>query len=142
LDLKSKSLSKLRRDKSSTSNEAEKGRERSKSKSPRNSRFIPGIRITELKLVSRTAEQQRSENSTPKVEHLAVNDESEPVEEEEITERIDPAKVADPVEAESESSKPVEDEVTLMETLTESRVLELEANRVVETVVEHQVSIL
>jgi hypothetical protein len=38
----------------------------------------------------------------------------------------------------ADPEKTVEDDVTLMETLTESRVLELEANRVVETVVEHQ----
>lgn len=132
VDLKSKSLSKLRRDKS-TSNGAEKVRARSKSKSPRNSRFIPGVRITELKLVSRHSDQQKSETSTPtKVEPLAVK-ENETKEEINLI-KTEPDLQVDPVE----SCKPVEDETTLMETLTESRVLELEANRVVETVVEHQ----
>ena len=144
VDLKSKSLTKLRRDKSSTSasNSAEKSRERSKSKSPRNSRFIPGVRITELKLVSRNSEQPKSGNSTPtKAEREAVNEigevEFQPVADLPV-EPVDSEPLS-PVKTETEPSKTtVDDDVTLMETLTESRVLELEANRVVETVVEHQ----
>jgi hypothetical protein len=144
VDLKSKSFSKLRRDKSSPNQNKEsvKLRERSKSKSPRNSRIIPGVRIAELKLVSRS-DQQKSGSSTPTkgatiatevTTPTAVNIEvaPKPVEVNPEFELDEPSlKQADP-------EKTVEDDVTLMETLTESRVLELEANRVVETVVEHQ----
>ena len=152
VDLKSKSLSKLRRDKTSptTSNP----RERSKSKSPRNSRIIPGVRIAGLKLVSRSEQQQQHSSSattngataeTLLTSPMAVNEiceeeikptepvikpvESRPVEEDTFVEDL---------ETEIENFKPFEEDATLMETLTESRVLELEANRVVETVVEHQ----
>ena len=67
--------------------------------------------------------------------------ESEPlaVDEEDRTEEV--TLLAEPVDPEPEAPKlanTTEDDVTLMETLTESRVLEIEANRVVETVVEHQ----
>ena len=153
VDLKSKSLSKLRRDKSSTATGQSKessSRERSKSKSPRNSRIIPGVRIAGLKLVSRSggsspttkgATTTTTEVTTPltavsdikEEEPNSVEPESRPVESESR-----PAEQDTEIEFEGEASKHVEDEPTLMETLTESRVLELEANRVVETVVEHQ----
>ena len=172
VDLKSKSLSKLRRDKTSptTSNP----RERSKSKSPRNSRIIPGVRIAGLKLVSRTEQQQHSSSATTNgataatllTSPMAVNEICEeeikpaepvikPVEPEikllqsdikQVESEIKPAEsrpveedtFVEDLETEIENFKPFEEDATLMETLTESRVLELEANRVVETVVEHQ----
>ena len=173
VDLKSKSLSKLRRDKTSptTSNP----RERSKSKSPRNSRIIPGVRIAGLKLVSRSEQQQQHSSSattngataeTLLTSPMAVNEICEeeikpaepvikPVEPEikllqsdikQVESEIKPAEsrpveedtFVEDLETEIENFKPFEEDATLMETLTESRVLELEANRVVETVVEHQ----
>ena len=166
VDLKSKSLSKLRRDKTSptTSNP----RERSKSKSPRNSRIIPGVRIAGLKLVSRSEQQQQHSSSattngataeTLLTSPMAVNEiceeEIKPVEPEikPVEPEIKPAEpvikpaesrpveedtFVEDLETEIENFKPFEEDATLMETLTESRVLELEANRVVETVVEHQ----
>jgi hypothetical protein len=154
VDLKSKSLSKLRRDKSSTAtsqNKEPNTRERSKSKSPRNSRIIPGVRIAGLKLVSRSGGSSPTTKgatttttevvTTPPTavsyikeeEPSLVEPESRPVQSE-----SKPAEQETETEFEGESSKHIEDEPTLMETLTESRVLELEANRVVETVVEHQ----
>ena len=165
VDLKSKSLSKLRRDK--TSPNTSNPRERSKSKSPRNSRIIPGVRIAGLKLVSRTEQQQHSSSATTNgataatllTSPMAVNEiceeEIKPVESEikPVEPEIKPAEpvikpaesrpveedtFVEDLETEIENFKPFEEDATLMETLTESRVLELEANRVVETVVEHQ----
>ena len=147
VDLKSKSLSKLRKEKSSTNQNKEpvKLRERSKSKSPRNSRVIPGVRIVELKFVSRS-DQQKSGSSTPT--KSAANEATTPtavninreVERKPVQVQVDPKFELDEPDCKQQADleKPVEEDVTLMETLTESRVLELEANRVVETVVEHQ----
>ena len=70
-------------------------------------------------------------------EPLAVDEEDRTEEVTLLAEPVDP----EPVATETELPKlanATEDDVTLMETLTESRVLEIEANRVVETVVEHQ----
>ncbi len=158
VDLKSKSLSKLRRDKSSTAtsqNKEPNTRERSKSKSPRNSRIIPGVRIAGLKLVSRSGGSSPTTKgattttttevvTTPPTavsdikeeEPSLVEPESRPVQSESKPAELETEFEGEPFE--EESSKHIEEEPTLMETLTESRVLELEANRVVETVVEHQ----
>lgn len=160
VDLKSKSLSKLRRDKSSTAtsqNKEPNTRERSKSKSPRNSRIIPGVRIAGLKLVSRSGGSSPTTKgattttttevvTTPPTavsdikeeEPSLVEPESRPVQSESKPAELETETEFEGEPFEEESSKHIEDEPTLMETLTESRVLELEANRVVETVVEHQ----
>jgi hypothetical protein len=144
VDLKGSKLTvKLRREKSSASNGQaadQPVRERSKSKSPRNSKIIPGVRITELKLVSRSGSSTPTKAEPPTAvrepeQQQRVNPEFHPVDPVD-EEPIDPPQEAEP--AVDVDSKQADEDVTLMETLTDSRVLELEANRVVETVAEHQ----